>query len=162
MNKKIKLSLLGALFAGTVAAVAIPIVSCSASDVTTVKFAWTETPEAGKAAIATAVRTKAGTESVEVTAVITKAQYESIIGDVTDATLKSAILATLKFTNGDKTVPTTDVVDTVKIEGTYPEAAGNAVIKVSYTVKKGFKVDGATSFADIVVGIYEAPAPAIK
>lgn len=122
MNKKIKLSLLGTLIAGSALAVTLPIVSCSAS---TDVVLTPSTPDKAKA-------TAAYTEYVK-TAGATAALQQAFVNvghKITSGTAFTALLATVTFTETDDTtviVTAADAIESFEVTTSQVVKAGESI-----------------------------------
>ncbi|MGL5246267.1 MAG: hypothetical protein ACRC8C_01715 [Mycoplasmoidaceae bacterium] len=142
MNKKIKLSLLGALIAGSALAITLPIVSCSASsDVAlTVVDASLNTVTADM----TGKFNKAMTDALDNAAQVALAESWKV-GDKISADNLTVIKNDLKFTDADgKEIFGTDVIENVEyFTKTTVGVAGSSISgpKLRVIFKSGYTSD---------------------
>lgn len=137
MNKKIKLSLLGTLIAGSALAVTLPIVSCSAStDVVLTPTAVTATATTAYAAYVKTATTVAGQQ-----ALVTKGHK------ITSGDAFTALLGSVTFVETDDTtvvVSATDAIESFEVtKGVNVETAKEIPAGVELTVhlKGGYTTD---------------------
>lgn len=137
MNKKIKLSLLGTLIAGSALAVTLPIVSCSAStDVVLTPTAVTATATTAYAAYVKTATTVAGQQ-----ALVTKGH------EITSGDAFTALLGSVTFVETDDTtvvVSATDAIESFEVtKGVNVETAKEIPAGVELTVhlKGGYTTD---------------------
>ncbi len=154
MNKKIKLSLLGVLFAGSALAVTMPIVSCSSSTPAT-----TLTVEGTNGVTPAQVRTLVTGAPADT---LTKADFDKLIAmkiapnATTPAGVDAVIEAAkgLTFKNGTEAVTFENAVESITFTGTYTATADAPInVKVVIVLKSAYTADAAKlTTADINIG----------
>ena len=137
MNKKIKLSLLGTLIAGSALAVTLPIVSCSAST----DVVLTATADKAKATTAVTTAVAAAADLAAQKAIIT------LGNKITTGTVFTALLGSVTFVETDDTtvvVSATDAIESFEVtKGVNVETAKEIPAGVELTVhlKGGYTTD---------------------
>lgn len=140
MNKKIKLSLLGTLIAGSALAVTLPIVSCSAS--ADVALNTTVSPTAGATAtVAFTAYVQAATDVKGQQELVTKGHK------ITVGTIFTDLLATITFVQKDDTTVTvlaSDAIESFEVTNGVTVSAGAEIpagVILTANLKSGYSTD---------------------
>ena len=148
MNKKIKLSLLGTLIAGSALAVTLPIVSCSAStDVVLTPTAVTATATTAYAAYVKTATTVAGQQ-----ALVTKGHK------ITSGDAFTALLGSVTFVETDDTtvvVSATDAIESFEVTKGVEVTAGAEIpagVILTVNLKNGYSTDAAITITVTALG----------
>ena len=156
MNKKIKLSLLGTLIAGSALAVTLPIVSCSASsDVVLTP----STPDTAKATTAYTTYVATGTTAALQQDLV---NVEHKIDSGTAGTAFTALLAAVTFTEKDDTTVTVaaaDAIESFEVTTKVTVTAGSEIpagLVLTVNLKSGYSTDNAITITLAALGTAKA------
>ena len=151
MNKKIKLSLLGTLIAGSALAVTLPIVSCSAStDVVLTPTLKTD-----------AVKTATDAFTVDVQAGADAAAQQAMVKTghkITKGATFTALLGTVTFAGTDDTtlvVSATDAIESFEVTKGVEVTAGAEIpagVILTVNLKNGYSTDAAITITLTALG----------